>query len=441
MATMGPLLRTVLNRMSEAPADLMVQEGLAVAAHVGGSQAGERLPLVLQLKHDRPREGEAWPEFKARMSEQLDPIVEVLGRQDAKPLYISGSLAASLRPADAARITEEDRFEFVELDPVVDFTLMDDAAIDVGLNAYRQQTGLRGSGIRVAVLDSGIDTAHPHLDVHASVSTCGEAVSIPGSHGTHCAGSIASRDLVFPGIAPDVTLLNVKVLRRNGTGAHTNIVDGIGAALDLEADVLSMSVGFNHLPTWSDRGHGWACADGRCPLCEAVDNAVSFGAVVIVAAGNEHNRAEALRAAGFGTSFDTEIACPGQARDAITVGAVSKRTFDTAAFSSRGPTAFASAKPDVSAPGVNIMSTVPVPRDAIGRLIPFPQRGDLFDRKSGTSMATPIVAGAVALLIQQRRQQGLSDDPASVRAALLANAIASLLLPPAEVGAGRLLLA
>ncbi|MFY9959307.1 S8 family serine peptidase, partial [Pseudomonas sp.] len=272
-----------------------------------------------------------------------------------------------------------------------------------------------------------------------SVSTCGEDFLIPGSHGTHCAGSIASRDSLYRGVAPDVELLNIKVLRHDGSGRHTSIVQGIDAALDLKADIISMSLGFNHLPAWSDRGHGWACPDGRCPLCTAVDNASTFGAIVCVAAGNEHARADALRRMGYGHLIDTELGCPGQARGAITVGAISKRTFLPAEFSSRGPSAYGTEKPDLVAPGINIMSTTPVPRQTDGSLEPTPLRADLFGRKSGTSMATPIVAGVAALLLQQRRSQNQSVTVSAMRKAIL-DATTAMGLPVNVVGVGRVTL-
>ena len=297
---------------------------------------------------------------------------------------------------------------------------------------------LTGQGAKVAVLDSGIDAQHAHLNIVDAVSTSGESVDIAGSHGTHCAGSIASRDRVFPGVAPDVELINVKVLRFDGRGSNTSITKGVDEALDRSADIVSMSLGFNHLPTWSNGGHGWSCPDGRCPLCTAVDTAVAVGAVVVVAAGNEHQRAEALRNMGLGNEFDTELGCPGQSRSAITVGALTKRTFLPASFSSRGPTSYNQNKPNLAGPGVNITSTVPVPRNAQGQPIADPPRSTLFDRKSGTSMATPIVAGAAALILQYRRQEGMSIAPRAIRNDLLELATQSMHLPENLVGVGRL---
>jgi len=215
---------------------------------------------------------------------------------------------------------------------------------------------------------------------------------------------------------------------------------------------LSMSVGWNHLPTWSNGGHGWSCPDGHCTLCTAVDNAAALdNCVVVVAAGNEHERAAALRPRTWwspwlnwlfprlaGPDIDTELGCPGQAREAITVGALTKRTFVPASFSSHGPTAYGAPKPDLAAPGVNITSTVPVPRDANGQVISDAPRSTRFGRKSGTSMATPIVAGAAALIIQREQAAGRSWSPASIKRELVTNGVVGMSVSVQIVGAGRL---
>ncbi|MCW5557390.1 MAG: S8 family serine peptidase [Verrucomicrobiae bacterium] len=77
---------------------------------------------------------------------------------------------------------------------------------------------LDGKGITVAVLDSGIDTQHPWLQVAKSVSIHGQDIAIPGDHATHVAGCLASRDNVYGGVAPGITLLNIRVLDAKGSG-------------------------------------------------------------------------------------------------------------------------------------------------------------------------------------------------------------------------------
>jgi subtilisin family serine protease len=163
--------------------------------------------------------------------------------------------------------------------------------------------------------------------------------------------------------------------------------------------------------------------------------------VVVVAAGNEHDRAEALRQNGAADAFDTELACPGHARSALTVAAMTKQTFVPASFSSRGPAAYGAAKPDLAAPGVNITSLAPVPRGLDGRPVAAPPRVALFARDSGTSMATPMVAGAAALAVQERMLQGKPWTPSDIRDDILRLGLAVCPdLPTATIGGGRLAL-
>ncbi|MEM6455629.1 MAG: S8 family serine peptidase [Acidobacteriota bacterium] len=416
---------------------------VAVASQRAGSADGERLPVVLKLGTRAPEPDEPWGAYKARIDAHLGPTRERIAGMmglEVTPLVAANALAVEADPDQIQRLLEEQPIEKIELDPLVRLTAMDDAVIDVSLAAYQaRQPGLTGRGVRVAVIDSGVDAEHPALEVAEAVSTCDEPNTLPGSHGTHCAGSIASRDAHFPGIAPEVTLIDVKVLNADGSGRHTYIVRGIDEALERGAHILSISVGFNQLPRWSQGGHGWYCDDGDCPLCVAIDNAVAFDNVLaVVAAGNEHRRAETLRNFGEAATVTTEITCPGHARRALTVGALTKRTFLPADFSSRGPTRYGVIKPDLVAPGVNITSTVPVPRGVDGRPIQHPPRARLFDRKSGTSMATPIVAGAAALVVQQMRDAGRAWTPADVIDALQTRGLAPIVALPNVVGQGRL---
>ncbi|MHC4342343.1 MAG: S8 family serine peptidase, partial [Planctomycetota bacterium] len=362
----GPLLRRALDRIEQAPDR---KHARLIATQLGGEERMLKLPVVIQMPPVQARQGESWAAYRKRARRGLAPLLAP-GRT---PLLAANALQATLSPEEIASLRG---YRWMELDPVVQLASMDDAALDVGLFEFRRShPGRDGTGVKVAVLDSGVDRHHPHLKVARSVTACDEAATIPGSHGTHCAGILASQDKVYGGIAPQVTLLNVKVLRADGTGRHTFVTKGIDLAMDLQAHVLSISIGFNHLPVWSQGGHGWTCRKGHCPLCTAVDNATVLGnAVVVVAAGNDHEHAEALRNWGDGKSFDTELGCPGQARGALTVAAMTKRTFKPASFSSHGPTADGRAKPDLIAPGVNITSTVPVPRRKDGKPYRRPPR-------------------------------------------------------------------
>ena len=408
------------------------------------------VPVVLQIDPLSPGVDEPWVHFKdrvgGRLGRQTDLLRDRIGVGDVRELYAGNALAASLTAGQLTAVIDDPHIviAFAELDPLLPVVLMNEVVGDVGATAFRAARpeltggGLTGAGVTVAVLDTGIDRRHPALTVAHGIETCGESVDLPGAHGTHCAGIVASTDPVAPGIAPGVNLIDVKVLRANGTGRHTAITAGVDRALDLSADILSISLGFNHLPVTVAGGHGWTCADGACPLCTAVDNAVLEGALVVVAAGNEHQRCEGVRAAGHGLAYDTELSCPGQARGALTVGAIHTGTHAPAKFSSNGPTAYDRAKPDLVAPGVDVRSAIPVLRPPAGTPGPGAPASRLFGVKSGTSVAAPVVAGACALLVESARRTGASDDPGSIRRRLLDTCVERIGGPANVVGAGRL---
>lgn len=403
------------------------------------------LPVVLQVGYARPERGEDWAAFKQRVADRLGGQIDRLGSEagvtTVMPLYAANSLATALTVAQLDVVAADPRLrvEFAEVDPLVPVVAMDAVITDIGLAAFTGTHGaFTGAGVKVAVLDSGVDASHPALRVSGSTETCGETTVIPGSHGTHCAGIIASQDAIVAGVAPGVELIDVKVLRANGSGRHTWITKGVDEALDREVDILNMSLGFNHLPQTVSGGHGWTCRDGTCPLCLAVDNAVAEGALVVVAAGNEHDRCQQARMGGSGLVYDTELACPGQARRAVTVGSHHKLTHAPAWSSSSGPTAYGTPKPDLAAPGVDVLSTIPLPRDASGTPQVNAHRSLQFGTKSGTSMATPVVAGACALLIEQARKAGQGDDPDTVVRTLMTSFVEYGGGPANVVGAGRL---
>jgi serine protease AprX len=439
--SVGPLLRQAMAGLREHGATTgMARMTLDMAAEGAEDPV---LPVALALPPVAPLEGERWAHYKDRVLTRLADVQAWLGANagiDAVPLIAANALQTYATPQQVEEVLRLEALRVVELDPLYQVTLLDDVPRDIELPTFHSRhPGNDGGGVRVAVLDSGIDAQHPWLTVTDRVSTCGESVDIPGRHGTHVAGIIASRDTVYGGVAPGVTLIDVKVLTALGTGQPSFITRGIDEALDREVDVISMSLGFNHLPTWSSGGHGWSCPDGRCQLCVAVNNAVRLeGVVVVAAAGNEHERARFLRESGFGASFDTEIACPGQAPGAITVGALTKQTFLTAGFSSRGPTAFNTTKPDIAASGVNITSSVPARRDPAGNAVPNLTRAELSTSLSGTSMATPVVSAAVALIIARRRQVGEPVTVDAVREELLGRGFLHLPSPANDVGVGRL---
>jgi subtilisin family serine protease len=233
--------------------------------------------------------------------------------------------------------------------------------------------GHTGAGTTVAVLDSGIDTSHPDL----AGAVVGERDFTGGTsgtddffgHGTHVASTITGAGK-YQGVAPDAVLLNGKVLADGGYGEMSWIISGMEWAVANGADVVNMSFG-SDLPS-----------DGHDPMSQAVDElSEQTGTLFVVAAGNEGRR-------------KWTVGSPAAAESALTVGAVDRD--DTLAdFSTTGPrTGDSGIKPDVTAPGVGIVAA----KAKNGRIGDPVDGDDSHVAMSGTSMATPHVAGAAAIL-------------------------------------------
>ncbi|HMD34278.1 MAG TPA: S8 family peptidase [Vicinamibacterales bacterium] len=264
---------------------------------------------------------------------------------------------------------------------------------------------VNGKNIGVAVVDSGI-AAHTALTnkVAASVSFVTGDVSTNDDfgHGTHVAGIIAGQPtsvtpLYGGGIAPGANLINVRVLGDDGTGYVSDVIDGIEWVINhrLQYNIRVINLSLGHAVYES-------CDDDL--LCQEVGKAVQqYGLVVVTAAGN-YGRADDGRMILGG------ITSPGNSPYAITVGATNTwstaaRSDDTVAtFSSRGPSPIdMTVKPDLAAPGVHIVS-LQAKNSWLGATYPtLHVAGTLSNQYmtlSGTSMAAPMVSGAVALLLQ-----------------------------------------
>jgi subtilisin family serine protease len=227
------------------------------------------------------------------------------------------------------------------------------------------QAGLTGAGVTVAVLDSGVDDDHPDLAGRVAVSK--NFSDTPDTddrlgHGTHVASTIAGVDSTYRGVAPDARLAIGKVLDDTGSGQFDDIIAGMRwAAADQHARIVNMSLG------------GGINSDGTDPVSRAVNElSAAYGTLFVVSAGNE------------GTHFG--MGGPAAADAALTVASTTKDGA-VSGFSTRGPRAGdAAMKPEIAAPGSDIVAA-----EAHGTHVSM----------SGTSMASPHVAGSAAVLAQQ----------------------------------------
>lgn len=240
--------------------------------------------------------------------------------------------------------------------------------------------GYDGKGVKIAVLDTGVDATHPDLKgqvIGAKNFTTSPDTTDKVGHGTHvasiAAGTGAKSGGKYKGVAPGAKIINGKVLDDGGFGSDSEVLAGIEWAAAEGADVVNMSLGGGDTPAID-------------PL-EAAVNKLSEekGILFAIAAGNEGD---------FG---EQTIGSPGSAAAALTVGAVDDKDV-LADFSSRGPGMDGALKPDVTAPGVDI-TAASAPGNQIAAEVGEKPAG--YMTISGTSMATPHVAGAAALLKQQ----------------------------------------
>ncbi|MGW8884233.1 S8 family peptidase [Streptomyces sp. NPDC055749] len=224
--------------------------------------------------------------------------------------------------------------------------------------------GFTGKGVTVAVLDSGYDSDHPDLAGRVTVSSNflgGDTAEDDNGHGTHVASTIAGVDSTYRGVAPDASLAVGKVCDNTGSCPTSALLAGIDWAVNtVHAKVVNLSLG--------------GPADETDPAVAVInDLSASTGTLFVVAAGNDGE---------FGTAT---VGAPAIANAALAVGAVDADD-QLAPFSSRGPRPSDNAvKPDITAPGVNIAAA---------------KAGGGHTSKSGTSMATPHVAGSAALVAQ-----------------------------------------
>lgn len=294
-------------------------------------------------------------------------------------------VAASLRDRDDVAYVEEDQeVQALTVDP--EPRNVEDQAEDLPWGVDRvdaDEVDETGAGVDVAVIDTGIDATHEDLSANLgegiAVVECGSGEGEPdcsepwdddNMHGTHVAGTIGAvaSDVGVVGVAPEVTLHAVKVLGSGGSGSFSGVAEGITRAADAGWSVQNMSLG---------------APSGAQVVRDAVAHAASQGVTIVCAAGNSGPCTDCV---GYPAAYD----------ECIAVSATDDQD-GMAEFTSQGP------QVDVAGPGADVLSSLP--DDAYGEL-------------SGTSMASPHVAGGAAILaaqghgreaIRQRLTSGAED--------------------------------
>ena len=279
----------------------------------------------------------------------------------------------------------------IELDGILE-ALNGDVAVVHAVDVAQQNTGYDGSGVTVAIIDTGIDGNHSGLDDQDDDPTTYDpkiigfydAVNNPSltngtevfpyddqGHGTHCAGTTAGTGAPtyeHPGMAPQANLVGVKVLDAGGSGSFATVMAGMQWTVDHRYEfnirAASMSLGGPGAIEWT--------SSEEDSVNRYANEMVRAGVAMFIAAGNN--------------GVSSQIGTPGSAEDVITVGALDKDT-SIAIYSSQGPTEEGRIKPNIAFVGSDVMSAEA-------------NSGDGYVGFSGTSMATPGAAGVAALMYQ-----------------------------------------
>lgn len=308
--------------------------------------------------------------FVDRPNQADEDIIRGLGGETRYTYTIIDAKAVEIPEQAIDRIKKNPRVKYVEEDGEVhalDTELEDSWGVErIGAGVvHYDEDGNKGAGVKVAIIDTGIDYDHQDLNDNFEESLLGydfvngDADPMDDNgHGTHCAGIVAAEDngVGVVGVAPEAELYAVKVLDADGSGYVSDVIAGIGWAVENGTDVISMSLSGRFSNIY---------------LEEACDAAYEDGIVLVAAAGNF----KAPR--GNGQYAETTVEYPAAYDSVIAISATD--ISDTIAWFSSG-----GSEVELAAPGKDIYSTVLDGEYAI---------------HSGTSMACPHVAGTAALVI------------------------------------------
>ena len=378
-------------------------------------------------------------------SEELETVIRGAGGGAKRSLPLIGARVAELPDAALAALASHPLIAQVSQDRRI-VGAMDRTAATVGATTVRRDLGYDGTGIGVAVIDSGASAAHddlvgangaPVIDRFVDFVNGKELPYDDYGHGTHVSGIVAGSGYdsggARSGIAPGVRLTVLKVLDSEGNGYISDVIAALDYIVEhkdeLNIRVANLSVATGVYESYTSD-----------PVTVAAEKAVQSGVVVVAAAGNNGRGPDGRTRRGG-------VTAPGNAPSVLTVGASShtgtiERDDDTiASFSSRGPSAIDyGAKPDLVAPGVGIESLSDFESTLYSTRSKYLLPGTVataylpYLSLSGTSMAAPVVTGTVALMFQANP----SLTPNAVKAILQYTAERHRGYDPLTEGAGFL---
>ncbi len=340
--------------------------------------AEKTLPLIIDFDHTPG-------------DEEIQMLVEQVNYQHQWTLEGIDALAGRVPVGDILTASRLPGVVMLELDGILEVT-NGDAAVLHGVDTVWQDTGYDGAGSTVAIIDTGIDGNHSSLDDHDDDPSTNDPkvigfydpVNNPSltngtevfayddqGHGSHCAGTTAGTGAPtyeHIGMAPQASLVGVKVLDAGGSGSFATVMAGMEWTVEKRYEynirAASMSLGGPGAIEWT--------SSEEDSVNRYANEMVRAGIALFIAAGNN--------------GVSAQIGTPGSAEDAITVGALDKNSA-IAVYSSQGPTEEGRVKPNIAYVGSNVMS------------VAF-NTGDQYTDMSGTSMATPGAAGVAALMLQ-----------------------------------------
>lgn len=299
---------------------------------------------------------------------------------------------------------------------------MDTARKRVNANIV-QENGYTGKGIGIAILDTGISPNNDFLYPKNRILAFKDFINNKSKpyddngHGTHVAGIAGGSGInsngKYRGIAPDCNFIGVKVLNNEGKGNTSDVLAGLQWVIDnkekYNIKVANLSIGTSN-------------TSSNDPLVKAVENMWDSGVIITIAAGNDGPKKHTISS----PAISRKVITIGASDDNITANVWGNNLIN---FSGRGPTLECIVKPDILAPGVNIISCL---SNSVSK-----QSDEIVDKNyfslSGTSMSTPIVSGAIALLLEKYKD--LKPDDVKL---MLKKCCKNLHLPKNQQGWGLL---